>query len=137
MCNIHAMSIPFSKCNSYAERQFACQIISNVLFGLCLVCLGNPLHSTALEDESRPETDHRNTATTGKQTGKGRGNEVQAVTETPKRPGRAAKNLKPQQEQTQKKTSSESKRNQKTPAQIDHAPKSQYFLQNIYIYIYS
>ncbi|XP_026773906.3 centromere protein U [Pangasianodon hypophthalmus] len=88
---------------------------------------GNPLHSTALEDESRPEPDRRHKATAGKQTGEGRGNEVQGVTQTPNRPARAAKNLKAQRKsdvQAQKK-SSISRGSQKPPEQIDHAPKSQ------------
>ncbi|KAI5105219.1 centromere protein U isoform X1 [Silurus meridionalis] len=36
---------------------------------------GNPLHSTALEDESRPDSDHQHKATAKKQTSKGRENE--------------------------------------------------------------
>ncbi|MCJ8734146.1 hypothetical protein PDJAM_G00231950 [Pangasius djambal] len=82
---------------------------------------------TALEDESRPEPDHRHKATARKQTGEGRENEVRGVTETPNRPARAAKNLKAQLKrdvQAQKK-SSKSRGNQKPPEQIDHAPKSQ------------
>ncbi|XP_060741850.1 centromere protein U isoform X2 [Tachysurus vachellii] len=83
---------------------------------------GNPLHSTALEDERRPETDHGQKAKAVKQAGKGRGNEVQGMTETPKRP---VKNLKAQQEnnvQAQKK-SSKSRGNQKPPEHTDPAPK--------------
>ncbi|XP_053486534.1 centromere protein U isoform X2 [Ictalurus furcatus] len=93
---------------------------------------GNPLHSTALEDESRPETDHRLEATAGKRTSEGRENEVRGVTETPKRPVCPAKNLKARQEsdvQAQKK-SSKSRRNQKPTEQIDRALKSRR-VQNI------
>ncbi|KAF7707394.1 centromere protein U [Silurus meridionalis] len=91
---------------------------------------GNPLHSTALEDESRPDSDHQHKATAKKQTSKGRENEVRGVTETPKRPARAVKNLKAQQEsevQAQKKSF---KGNQKPPKQTAHTPQSQH-LQTI------
>lgn len=93
---------------------------------------GNPLHSTALEDESRPESDHRPKATAGKRTGGGRENKVHGVTETPKRPVRPAKNLKARQEsdvQAQKK-SSKSRGDRKPTEQIDRALKSRR-VQNI------
>ncbi|XP_053538333.1 centromere protein U isoform X2 [Ictalurus punctatus] len=93
---------------------------------------GNPLHSTALEDESRPETDHQPEATAGKRTSEGRENEFRGVTETPKRPVCPAKNLKARQEsdvQAQKK-SSKSRGNRKPTEQIDCALKSRR-VQNI------
>ncbi|KAK3535937.1 hypothetical protein QTP70_021236 [Hemibagrus guttatus] len=85
---------------------------------------GNPLHSTALEDESRPESDHRRKATAGKPAGKGRGNEVQGMTETPKRPAQNSKAPQESDVQAQKK-SSKSRGSQKPAEQTDHAPKSQ------------
>lgn len=109
---------------------FACQIMLYFLLCLCLACSGNPLHSTALEDESRPKVDHCHKATTGKPAGEGRENEVQGLTETPKRPTRAVKNLKTQQESDvqaqKKKKNSKSRGNQKPMEQIDHTPQSQY-----------
>ncbi|XP_060783882.1 centromere protein U [Neoarius graeffei] len=75
---------------------------------------GNPLHSTALEDESRAEPDHRHKATAGKQVREGRQNAVQGRADTPKRPPCTA----------QQKKSSKSRGNQKPPEQMDHALKS-------------
>lgn len=118
-----------------ARQSFLSQIISTFFSCLCLVCSGNPLHSTALEDESRSESDHRRKATAGKQAGKRRGNEVQGMTETPKRP---AQNMKASQEsdvQAQKK-SSKSRGNQKPAEKTDHAPKSQY-LTMLFYFVYS
>ncbi|KAI5620666.1 centromere protein U isoform X1 [Silurus asotus] len=95
---------------------------------------GNPLHSTALEDESRPDSDHQHKATAKKQTSKGRENEVRGITETPKRPARAVKNLKAQQESEVQAQKKNSKGNQKPPKQTEHAPKSQYLKFSLILY---
>ncbi|TTG17229.1 Centromere protein U [Bagarius yarrelli] len=83
---------------------------------------GNPLHSTALEDESRPEPDRRHMATAEKQAEREKGNKARGMTETPKRPTGAGKNLKAQQKsnvQAQKKRTK-----QKTRAQTHQSPRS-------------
>lgn len=136
MCNIHTPSIHFYKCTSTKMGEFGSQIILNFL--LFLFYLGNPLHSTALDDESRFETDRWQKARTEKRTGEGRENEAQAVTETPKRPGHAVKNLKIQKGsdvQAQKTTSSIPRRTQKPPQQTGHVPISQYLKFSL-LYIY-
>lgn len=103
------------------------QIISNLLFLLLLVCSGNPLHSTALEEESRSESNHGHKATARKQTNKRRENEARVVTETPKRPARAAKNLEAQQESDVQATKKSPKsQGEKPPEQIVHGRKSKY-----------
>ncbi|KAF5899069.1 centromere protein U, partial [Clarias magur] len=88
---------------------------------------GNPLHSTALEEESRSESDHGHKATARRQTDKRRENDAQVVTETPKRPANAAKNLEAQQKSDVQATkkSSKSQGNKKPPEQIVHGRKSQ------------
>lgn len=109
--------------------------ILNFLLHLCLVCSGNPLHSTALEDEGRPESDRRHKATAGKRSGERREIEDQGVRQPPKRPAHAAKNPKAQHEsnvQAQEKQSSKSRRIQKPPRQTDQTPKSQYLKFSLY-----
>ncbi|XP_053361645.1 centromere protein U [Clarias gariepinus] len=86
---------------------------------------GNPLHSTALEEESRSESNHGHKATARKQTNKRRENEARVVTETPKRPARAAKNLEAQQESDVQATKKSPKsQGEKPPEQIVHGRKS-------------
>ncbi|XP_062855838.1 centromere protein U [Trichomycterus rosablanca] len=87
---------------------------------------GNPLHSTALEDETSPQTDQPPKPTAGKGTGEKRVNKAQNV--TPKKSTQAGKNGK---NKTQEKAdvqlqqkNTKSKENRRPVEQKDQGPKS-------------